>query len=206
MLLGGIIIFGFLVGGGVITPQMNMFDLGGFVSFSMYETNVKEKTPLSSLYLSARFGYAPMEEFFPYVIVGIKNLVPLSPLPTLNQFGAGAKVSLLSKERDINFNFDAHFEYYPFIEKTKGGFPNNLFWQLSPTISFKFANSLVYVGGGYKDFIIELEDGVVLKSRPQNRFFVVVGGDYYLNPKTYITFELHSFGQNLISAGISHRF
>jgi hypothetical protein len=206
MQIVSVIIFSFLVGGGVITPQMDMFDLGGFVSFSMYETNVKEKTPLSSLYLSARFGYAPWEEFFPYVIVGIKNLTPLSPLPTLNQFGVGAKISLLSKERDINFNFDGHIEYWPFIEGTDKNFPNRLFWQISPTMSFKFANSFIYIGGGYKDFVIRLDDGVVLKSRAENRFFVVVGGDYYLNPKTYISVELHSFGQNLISAGISHRF
>lgn len=208
-MLGKVIaLIGFLAGGGVITPQLGTFDLGGFVYFSMFDSNKTEKikNPISSLGISARFGYSFLDELFSYIFVGVKNMPPIDYLPTLNQFGVGAKISFLSKERDVNINLDSHLEISPFLKDTKKVFPNNVFWQITPTMSFRTQFYLVYVGVGYKDFMIKLENGEVLKSRNESKFFVVVGGDYYLNPQTYLTLELHSFGQSFITGGISHRF
>jgi|GEM_PF-878384 hypothetical protein len=203
-----IALIGFLAGGGVITPQIGTFDLGGFVYFSMFDSNKTEtiKNPISSLGISARFGYSFLDELFSYVFVGVRNMPPIDYIPTLNQFGLGAKISFLSKERDVNINLDSHMEISPFLKDTKKVFPNNVFWQITPTMSFRTQFYLVYVGVGYKDFMIKLENGEVLKSRNESKFFVVVGGDYYLNPQTYLTLELHSFGQSFITGGISHRF
>ncbi|GBD03880.1 hypothetical protein HRbin19_01180 [bacterium HR19] len=208
MLVQAIALIGFLAGGGVITPQLGTFDLGGFVYFSMFDSNKTEtiKNPLSSLGISARFGYSFLDELFSYVFVGVRNMPPIDYFPTLNQFGVGAKISFLSKERDVNINLDSHIEISPFLRDTKKVFPNNIFWQITPTMSFRTQFYLVYVGVGYKDFMIKMQNGEILRSRKESNFFVVVGGDYYLNPQTYLTLELHSFGQSFITGGISHRF
>lgn len=208
MLGQAIALIGFLAGGGVITPRLGTFDLGGFVYFSMFDSNKTEtiKNPLSSLGISARFGYSFLDELFSYVFVGVRNMPPIDYFPTLNQFGVGTKISFLSKERDVNINLDSHIEISPFLRDTKKVFPNNIFWQITPTMSFRTQFYLVYVGVGYKDFMIKMQNGEILRSRKESNFFVVVGGDYYLNPQTYLTLELHSFGQSFITGGISHRF
>lgn len=197
----------FVAGGGVITPDSSYFDLGGFLSFSIFESSMKEYTPISSLSASVRFGYAPSDKFFLYGFSGIKTLSPFDPIPTLNQFGIGMKTSVLDKRRDVNINLDGHVEISPFLRKTRrSSFPNAIFWQISPSMSFKVVHSLIYVGGGYRDFHMKLEDDRILKARKNSTFFIFIGGDYHLNPETYVTVELHSFGQSSIFGGISHRF
>ncbi len=200
------ILISFAAGGGVLTPKIGTFDIGGFVSFSMFETNMNDKTPISALSLSARLGYSALDELLIYGLIGVKNLSPIDPVPTLNQFGIGIKTSLLEKERDININIDGHAELMPFLTGTvKDKFPNAIFWQTSATLSFKVAHSLIYIGGGYKDFFIRLKEDT-MRARGNSRFLVLVGGDYHLNPQTYITVEMHSFGQSFLLGGISHRF
>ncbi len=202
-----LLIISFLGGGGVLTPDAGNFELGGFVNFSMFETNLKDKTPASSLSLSAKFGYSPSDKILIYGFSGVRTFSPLDPIPTLNQFGIGAKTSLLDKKRTVNINIDGNMEILPFLKKTdRKRFPNAILWQISPNLSFKLAYSIIYVGSGYRDFYIKLENGENMKSRKDSIFFVFVGGDYHLNPETYITVELHSFGQSSIFGGISHRF
>lgn len=202
-----ILLLGFLAGGGVITPDPNSFEIGGFLNFSMFETNIYKKTPISSLSMSVKFGYSPSDKILLYGFSGIKTFSPIDPIPTLNQFGIGLKTSLLDKKRSVNINIDGNTEILPFLKNTeRKRFPNAIFWQIAPNMSFKVAHSLVYVGGGYRDFYIKLESGENLRARTNARFFVFVGGDYHLNPETYITVELHSFGQSAIFGGISHRF
>lgn len=206
-MLFAVLILYFTAGGGVITPETNSFDLGGFINFSMFETNMKEKTPISSLSISARLGYSPTDKIMVYGFSGIRTFSPLDPIPTLNQFGIGIKTSLLDKKRGANLNIDGNVEILPFLDKTdRKRFPNAIMWQVAPNMSFKLAYSLIYFGAGYRDFYIKLEDGNALKARSNSKFFVFVGGDYYINPQTYITLELHSFGQSSIFAGISYRF
>lgn len=202
-----LLIVSFLAGGGVLTPETNNFEIGGFVNFSMFETNSASITPASSLSLSAKFGYSPSDKILIYTFSGVRTLSPLDPIPTLNQFGIGAKTSLLDKKRSVNINIDGNMEILPFLKGTdRKKFPNAIFWQISPNMSFKVAYSLIYVGGGYRDFYIKLDNGNNLKARSNSKFFIFVGGDYHLNPETYITVELHSFGQSSIFGGISHRF
>lgn len=198
---------GFVAGGGVVVPNAGDFELGGFLSFSMFETNLKDRTPVSSLSLSVKFGYTPSDMFLIYGFSGIRTFSPFDPVPTLNEFGLGIKTSLLAKRRDVNFNIDGHVEISPFLKSVeKKVFPNAIFWQVAPNMSFKVAHSLVYVGAGYRDFSLKLEDGRTMKARADSRYFVFVGGDYHLNPQTYITVELRSFGQSAVFGGISHRF
>lgn len=200
------LLIGFLAGGGVITPNADTFDIGGVISFSIFETSEKEITPLSSLLISGKVGYAPLDEVFIYGTIGVKNISPIDPTPTLNHFGLGMKFLLLDKSRDVNLTVDSSLEISPFTIKTQRKFPNNMFWQVAPTLSFKTGHSIVYIGGGYRDFFMRLENGTYLRARPDTRFFLIVGGDYFLNPRTYLTLEIHSFGRSSIFGGISHRF
>ncbi len=202
-----LIFIGFLGGGGTITPNFNTFEMGGFIGYSLVETDNKSITPLSSLSINGKFGYSFVDEFFVYGLIGIKNLAPVDPIPNLNNFGIGTKLTFLSKQRTVNISIDSHIEIMPFLASvSRSKFPNAIFWQIVPTMSFRVAHSIAYVGGGYKDFLLRFKNGEELRSRPNSRFLIVVGGDYHLNPDTFITLEMQSFGQSAIFGGISHRF
>ena len=207
----GVLILGFFVGAGFPTPVANTFDIGGIVGFLTFPTNTVEVRNISSLSLLARLSWSPLDELSFYAFSGVMNLSPVSKVPTLSGFGLGTKLSLLSKERDVNINADAQFMWLPFTPNTSSDLFNVVFFKITPNISFKAGHSWVYVGVGWTDFVLKVRtQGWSADIRPpagfQSRLFAVVGIDYYLNPQTYLVAEMHAFGESAIFGGISHRF
>ena len=205
------LLLAFVVGGTSETPPKDRFDIGGFLGYSVRITQAEGQN-ISSLLIYSRLGYGLLDDLELYGFVGLSTLEPYQKVsPLTGRFGIGSKYSVLSKERNVNFNIDAQFEWLPLLEGMKppfSDFPTAFEVRVVPTISFKAAHSFIYGGVGWSYFSFKKQNGVVdiPPGRIDRQMVIVIGIDYFLNPDTYLLAEMHSFAEDSIFLGVSYRF
>lgn len=222
-----VLILGFALGGVVggeegakhVRIDDKPFELAGFVGYSVKlakfpdDYNPSGFSDLSSLMLGVRLGYNVLKRLGVYGFGGISTFNPLEDAPKVVRTGFGLKISILPKERNVNFNVDAQFELMPNLIGAKQEWrviPMPSEWTIIPTVSFHNHPMHFYAGVGYSGMIFRVmvkdEDGKYEYVRLSPKMTLAVGVNWFLTPGTYAIVEIRTFAERLIVGGISTRF